>query len=275
MTARAYVFTLNNPTTKLTFNDDVKYAIWQQETGENGTTHYQGYIELKTPRRIAWMQKLIPRAHFETRKGSREQARDYCKKEETRTAGPWEHGTFEQERGKRNDLLRLQEMLKSGESERDIRDKEFCIWARNYKVIERFGILESGIKRNFKTTVYMLIGPPGCGKSKWCLEQSASAYWKQNSKWWCGYDGKSDVVIDDYYGWLPWSTLLNICDRYPCTVETKGGQVNFAAKNIYITSNTEYRLWYKNERIDIAALTRRIDFFVTINPMGTHVTPNI
>lgn len=274
--ARAYCFTVNNPTqTQINWPENVKYAIYQLEQGENGTRHLQGYLELDKPTRISAIKVYLPTAHLETRKGTREQAREYCKKNDTRIDGPWEHGLWNTSgQGRRTDIERLHELLKSNTNERDIRDKEFGLWTRHYRAIERYKLLDHAIERQWKTEVYVLIDEPGTGKSRWCMEQTKDAYWKQNSKWWCGYDGTSDVVLDDFYGWLPFSTLLNICDRYPCKVETKGGQVNFAAKKIFITSNVHWTSWYTNEKIDIRAFKRRVSYFVEIINGVAQINPN-
>lgn len=68
-----------------------------------------------------------------------------------------------------------------------------------------------------------------------------------------------NVVLDDFYGWIPYHMFLNICDRYPVTLPVKGAHVIFKAKNIYITSNKEPKQWYKEEIMDIKAIMRRID----------------
>ncbi len=65
--------------------------------------HIQGYLYLKKQARLAAMKKLLPRAHWEPRKGSHKQARAYCMKEETRTAGPFEWGDPPAQ-GKRTDV---------------------------------------------------------------------------------------------------------------------------------------------------------------------------
>lgn len=110
--------------------------------------------------------------------------------------------------------------------------------------------------RNFEVEVEVIQGPTGTGKSKWCMEHYPNAYWKQRSNWWDGYFKHEVVILDEFYGWLPYDTLLRICDRYPMLVETKGGQTQFVAKKIIITTNSEPSSWYRN--VYFPAFVRRV-----------------
>lgn len=110
--ARAWCLTLNNPpfpTDELPAHPRERYVCWQRERGANGTVHIQGYIELDRPCRLGAMRAWLPAAHFEPRNGTREQARAYCRKDDTRDegddAGPYERGDFSRGgSGARNDL---------------------------------------------------------------------------------------------------------------------------------------------------------------------------
>lgn len=86
--AKYWVFTINNPTEEETesFNnalreEKISYYCFGKEIGEQGTRHLQGYLELPQRRRINWLKRLWPRAHFEVRRGNASQARDYCRKD--------------------------------------------------------------------------------------------------------------------------------------------------------------------------------------------------
>jgi len=126
MTSFYWIFTINNPTSELTFDDRVAYAVWQKEKGENGTEHFQGYLELQKKGRMSAVKALggeFVRAHLERRKGTQAQARDYAMKEDTRVDGPWEHGEFiAREQGSRSDLAAAVEALKEGGMKRVAED---------------------------------------------------------------------------------------------------------------------------------------------------------
>lgn len=86
---RNWCFTLNNYTvsdetylSNITKTAWCLYIIFGKETGENGTPHLQGYIELKNCMKLTGLKaKFGSRYHFEPRRGSQAQAIDYCKKD--------------------------------------------------------------------------------------------------------------------------------------------------------------------------------------------------
>ena len=270
---RAWVFTLNNPerTAPIPPTEDpltwgATYVVFQLERGESGTPHLQGYCLFPSNRRLAALHRLAPKAHWEPRRGSHEQARDYCRKEEGRVDGPWEQGE-QPAPGKRNDLTLAMADVKAGMSERDIAEKYGGTWARNYNALQRYRNLVTD-HRNWKTEVTVLYGAAGTGKSRYACENHPRAYPFRAGDYWCGYDGHADVVIDDFTaGCMRYGHALHVLDRYPLIVDVKHGSGPFLARRIIITSNTPPDLWYPNCPPD--ALMRRIDNLVYITLAGT------
>lgn len=76
--------------------DDVKYVTYQVERcPKTGRLHYQGYIEFTGKKTWSWVHKNLKgleTAHLEQRKGSQDEAINYCQKVESRVRGPFEHG---------------------------------------------------------------------------------------------------------------------------------------------------------------------------------------
>lgn len=260
--SRFWCFTLNNPDGLIepaTFAD-CTYAVFQLERGSSETVHYQGYAEFTNRKRLSDVRTYLPRAHWEPRRGTQAQAIAYCTKEETRCAGPIVFGKpSESEQGRRTDLDEIRTRITKGSPEKRIAETAFGQWCRYYRSFREFRRLVT-TNRNWKSEVTVLYGPPGTGKSKWALDSSdiSQQYWKQRSQWWDGYEGQETVVLDDFYAWLPYDLLLRLCDRYPLMVETKGGQSNFLAKKIVITSNTFPEQWYKDVH-NWSAFCRRVD----------------
>lgn len=264
-----WIFTQNNPEVapleifKQALKDGlIKYAIYQKEKApETGTIHYQGYVELSRSQRLSFVRKLLPgNPHWEIRRGSAEQARDYCSKEETRVEGPFEVGTFKpSQQGKRNDLALFTQLIADGASDRALIEscpKQFFLYSKS---VDRVRTAYAPIREHV-TELYVVIGDPGFGKSSWVRSQSTDLFVKPPGKeWWNGYNGQADVLLDDYYGYLPFHVLLNLADTGDLQVEIKGGYVRFTSKRIYITSNKEPREWYKEPQKYVwPALYRRI-----------------
>lgn len=267
-TGRRYVFTLNNPTGPLVLAtaigaETVRYCVWQREIApKTGTPHFQGYVEFKKPVRLAHCKKLIPHAHFEIARGDRDQCRTYCMKTDSRDqatdAGPHEYGEFGRGgQGKRSDLLEVKAMVDKGATEKEIADEHFGTWLRSYRGIERYRRL-SVPQRTWKTKVVVKYGPPGSGKSRDAMESYPGAYWKPRGIWWDGYEGQGVVILDEFFGWLPWDTLLKLLDRYPLLVETKGGQTQYTPHTVVITTNKRPDRWYA-ATMPFEALNRRVD----------------
>ena len=274
----------------------MKYMICQLEMGEEGTQHLQGYVEMKSPVRLAAMKKILPRAHLEKSMGKREQAISYCLKLESSMGMIWHlsDGSLTISIGEDAEKLReavlsnldqtngstastklrlsaIQSKLSEGNSDviEEIADNEFDLWVRYYRAFEKYLLMKTPA-RTWKTNVHVLQGPTGTGKSKWAMDNFPSAYWKQRSNWWDGYTGHESVVLDEFYGWLPFDLLLRLCDRYPLMVETKGGQTQFAAKTIVITTNMLPCNWYKS--CYFPSFARRVDQWHILPIWGEHRT---
>lgn len=148
MTSRAWVFTYNNPNGDLnTEFTDLRYTIWQLERGESGTYHFQGYAEFKKPIRLAACKRWLSSAHWEPRRGTPTQAKEYASKEDTRIAGPWEFGEQGGAQGKRTDLDEFREAVIRGEGDDTLlRD--------HIDVVAKYPKLAGTIRRAAATAAY-------------------------------------------------------------------------------------------------------------------------
>lgn len=118
---RAWVFTLFGSTSDelrglLQANGEVVYFCYQEEVcPETERDHLQGYLVLRSKRALGFLRRLIPNAHFENRRGTHQEAKSYCSKEETRKEGTQvvEWGT-EPIQGRRNDIREFCAAVNSG-----------------------------------------------------------------------------------------------------------------------------------------------------------------
>lgn len=235
------------------------FMIYQHELGENGTNHLQGYVEFSGQKRISALKKINSSIHWESRRGTQQQAIDYCSKEDTRVMGPWEHGQRKAQ-GARSDLEAAKAILDAGGTTLDIADSDFGAYVKYNKAFDRYK-REITPTRNWGMQVYVYWGPPGTGKTRKAFEEHPDAFFKPDGEWWDGYTGQDTVVIDDFYGGMRWCFLLKLLDRYPLAVPFKGGFHQFVSKTIIFTSNVDICDWYDFEgkpNMKIGALERRI-----------------
>ncbi len=274
---RYWLFTINNPDEEgeeLFESKDpsrYKYAIWQEEAApETGTRHFQGFLILTRNQNLSYVRNhFFDLAHWDVMRGTAEQCVQYCSKEASRISGPWEAGTKPQNvgQGSRNDLLVIKEKLSQGATDTTIAEEHFGSWIRYGKRFNDYRMLTVK-KRDVKSQVIVLIGNPGTGKSYWAHSHSRNIYTVPSGKWFDNYDGVSDVLFDDYNGWVPFEKFLSMLDAYPYQVEIKGGFVNWFPRRIIITANYPVAKWYGFVgQQNIAAVERRIDYlFQSTNP---------
>lgn len=252
-----------------------KYAIWQLEAAPTtGQLHLQGYAEFDSPVSLSTLRNLdgVENAHWEARRGSADQAREYCSKQETRVDGPWTFG-LPSEQGKRSDLLRVATRIRQGEKLERIAEDEPATVIRYQRGLSWFASFHAP-QRVWAMELVVVVGPSGVGKSRYAMESYPEAYWKPPGAWWPGYTGQETVVLDEFYGSsMAFSELLRLCDRYPMTVETKGGHVAFTSKRLVFTSNQHPCNWYSAEKThqgpwETNPLNRRLQEFGKVIEMG-------
>lgn len=261
--AKNWVIVVNNPLDKgfsdycLGFDEatDV-YMICGKERGEKGTPHIQAYVQFKSRWKFERVKKRWPHAHIQVARGSPGDNVAYCSKECSH-----EHGSLEctSRQGSRNDLKEIKTLVDAGDVER-VREEYYGSFIRYRRaLLEDFDMHVA--PRREPTELHIYWGATGTGKSRKAFEEFPGAYWKPKGDWWDGYAYQQDVVIDEFYGWLPIDLMLRLCDRYPLRVPIKGGFRQFTSKRVIVTSNKSWREWWVclDERL-AAAFERRITY---------------
>jgi len=246
------------------WNEKVRFAIWQHERGASGTEHTQGYIEFKEPIKLGGIKKFehFSGAHLEKRLGSRDQAIAYSRKEETRINGPFTFGDEGKGQGRRSDLTEISAKVQKGERMQGIAESHPEAVIRYHKGIQALIEISDKRIRPSKVDVILHIGIPGTGKTFYAHNEfkEIPKYIKGSGTqhWWDGYEGEDIVVLDEFKGWIQYTTWCGICDRYPMRLEYKGGTKNLIASKIYITTNYEPIEWWTKGDFKQDAIYRRI-----------------
>lgn len=105
--------------------DVVRYCVYQHEIcPDTGREHIQGYVEFKKSIRLAAVKVLFndDSIHLERRQGTRDQAKAYCMKADSRKEGtsPVEFGTWDVSPGRRSDLQRVYDQISNGADDGEI-----------------------------------------------------------------------------------------------------------------------------------------------------------
>ena len=266
MRSRNWLFTINNPTDAdfalLTLEHlSARYLVYQLESGSNQETlHVQGYVVFADLKSLNCVRASLPRAHFEIRRGTHQQARDYCKKSETRVDGPFEFGD-EPAQGTRSDLRSACDLVLQGGSVEDLINNHTEVFVKYYRGFQQLVHLTSDYYRHDQCRGVWIHGPPGVGKTS-CVYHKvchSDIYLKAQNKWFDGYDGQTTILLDDLDGFgRVLSHYLKIwMDLHPCVGETKGGTTKLRHHRFIVTSNyTPAELWPEDPLL-CAAIERR------------------
>lgn len=190
---------------------------------------------------------------------SRSEAADaYVWKEDTAIAGTrFEIGRRPLRRNQAGDWQAIWDKAKKGELE-EIDPMVRVVHYRTLRSIAADFAEPVGMER----TVLVFWGRTGSGKSRraWA-EAGDHAYGKDpQTKFWCGYRGEENVVIDEFRGSIGIAHLLRWLDRYPVCVEIKGSSRPLLAKKFWITSNLHPQSWYPElDGETYLALERRLE----------------
>lgn len=259
---RIYEWVLSKPI-------EVRYLTWNVEIApETGREHLQGYVEFFRPHRLNAIKQILgdDSMHIEPRRGTRDEARAYAQKEDTRHPD-WETfyeiGEWIAGQGQRFDLEVVKKDLDSGKTDKEIAQDHFPTWVKFNRSFDRYRQVRVDPRDpNVTPDVSVFVGPPESGKSRAAFNENPGAYYfmrpqrNGGSIWFDGYTGQSTIILEEFYGWLPFDFLLRLIDRYPMRVETKGGSVEMAATKFVFTTNTEPDQWYRVTNLQ--ALKRRI-----------------
>lgn len=233
--------------------------IWlrgQQERGESGYLHWQVIVGFAAKQSLAGVRCFFASAHAELTRSKH--AADYVWKDATSVDGTrFELGA---KPFCRNSKVEWEDCWKAAQAG-DLLKIPAHVRFVSYRTIRAIGAdydRPQAVERN--ASVYW--GPTGVGKSRLAWEKAGmDAYPKDpRSKFWCGYQGEEDVIIDEFRGGIAIGHILRWLDRYPVRVELKGSSRPLVAPRIWITSNLAPSDWYPDaDAATVAALMRRLN----------------
>lgn len=281
--ARNFLFTLNNPTDQesalfvrllgepeLRLRRAIRYIVFQTEQGENGTRHFQGYVEFTKSMRLNAVKQALGtnRIACFARRGSQRQARAYVTKEDTRIDGPRGEAGIPAVQNTKEAMLELTQDLRDGKGISDVL-QQYPVQAllHRQKIVDEFLFLQPD--RDWPMDIEIYVGASGTGKSTTAKRNNPKAYhcpWPTGGRWWWpNYLGQECIILDEFRHQIKMDVMLKLFDRHPWHLEAKGQQFKMASKKIIITTNIDPRDWYPKLDADTKdPLRRRIQEFAKI-----------
>jgi len=222
----------------------VDYVICQVERAPTtGKVHLHAYLQFPTNKRFTALKRLSDRADWEIRRGTHEEAKAYCSKEDTRANGPWELGHEKiPQQGKRNDWALVSEKAKQGCSRRQILldQPHLAPCVKGVDALIEAHLPPPPLQREIE--VWYLYGETGTGKTHRAMTSFPQAF-KIKGKY---YEGKSfddykaeKVLILDEWDPVEWPlTFMNsILDKWECRLQCRYYNKTAYWEKVIITSN--------------------------------------
>nr|UZT54559.1 MAG: putative replication-associated protein [scracolig virus 1] len=253
----------------------VTYTKGQEECGGNTAGfHLQFYVEFEKKAKLSTLKNVFSkRIHWEVRKGTSEQAADYCGKEDTRVHGGiiWEDGERSKvKKGSRTDLESVREMMLSGKKRKDIAGEHFATFVRYYRGLEAaataLGVkLDDDVDEFHERECYIFYGTAGSGKtlsakrlmfgdSIYVPQKTAGGIYTFES-----YMGERWIFLDEFAPkCMDCETLKQIMDTGRCVLPARGTGNSKPGLHcgVVITTNLDPETWY-DKPVHWAAISRR------------------
>lgn len=227
--SKYWCFTKNNYTPEdvsfcgTLFPERVSYVVIGREVGESGTRHLQGYLELPQRWRRSQVITMLPGAHIELRRGTGQQASDYCKKD-----GDYdEYGNLAvPAQGRRSDLQEVTEAIANGASKRKIAQDFPEQYVKYHKGLEKLIDIHQDLKPAnvfhgpFRWNIEpsgsdIFVGESGIGKTEYAKHLMPDALFVTHIDQLYQYDPDvhSGIIFDDMsFKHLPREAQIHLVD---------------------------------------------------------------
>lgn len=286
-----WCFTYNNPpldgdefVSLLESKGDIKMAVFQKETGEEGTEHFQGYMETNKRMYTTGVHSMLAphKLALLHAKGTKIQNHKYCTKEETRTDGPYyvkseagDYGRKNGNQGKRTDLDEFAALVieEGGITERVIAEQpghvmayskhannligyiaynkakadDMAFWKEQYR---KHAAGEESLGQQQRKLI-LRFGPTAVGKTTEVKREVKGGLGKEvyekmaTNKWWDNYKQEEHVLVDEFVGNQSIDEFKAMSNCGVVQMESKGTMGLFSATHIYYTTNRHPSQWWK------------------------------
>ena len=256
------------------------YLVYQPEKcPDTGRLHVQGFLQLGDKKRLSQLVKAWPGCHFESMRGTTDEAGAYCKKDESYFAHDgidrYEFGVCRKQGGRADIDLLKSIIVEKGGLKRIAEDhpEEFL----RYTKLERWGEVLRPSRPNRPRQLLVYYGAPGTGKSFTAYRDFGDDMYTPASNnsgvlSFETYAQQSCILIDDFMpGQIGAGALKTMTDRYPNKLIGRNVSPENMADTIIITSNLDPRVWFSSDPTFFPALVRRCASMIECRLSETHL----
>lgn len=226
----------------------ILYSIIGDEIAPTtGKRHYQWYIRFENLVKKKNVIKYLKGIHVQKYNGGDFNNKTYSSKDKV----IFEYGTPAKQ-GERTDLNLVKDQILAGTKVDDLT-------LENPNLFHQYGrtlckLEDIAMRKKFRTEMtkgFWYYGETGAGKSHKAFENfTPDTHYVLNlndNGWWEGYAQQETVILNEFRGQIPYSELLDLCDKYPKSVKRRNREpMPFTSKRIIVTSSLHPKDVYHN-----------------------------
>ena len=263
----SFQLTINNPTyhgydhhtiaEKLVLNfKTLRYFCMADEIGKEGTYHTHVYVCFNSRVRFSTLKKQFEVAHIEAAYSTAESNFEYItktgrwadtEKAETKVEGTFEEwGTFPVQKGKKEDMEELYEMVKNGYTNAEILaiNNDYILQIDKLDKLRTLLLTEKYKNtRRLDLTVTYIYGATGTGKTRGILDKHGDANVYRVTDYehpFDSYNCQPVIAFDEYRSQIRISDMLNYLDIYPIELAAKYSNKYACISNWSLEQQYEY-----------------------------------
>ena len=226
-------------------NDELQYAIFQREVGEEcATPHFQFFVNFKGAKQFSWVKKTLPYGcHFKPMITTKRFCKNYCSKPDGRISGPYEVGEFIEERG-RSDLAQITDHINEGMTLDEIAQNypsQYIMYSRQIKELYQRTLTKKFRAKFRKMTVNYIHGKTDTGKTKFLADKYGYENFCRvkfyDSRAFDKYENERVLVLDEYRTSFKITDMLHFLDGHPLDLPCRYADKTACYDTVYIITN--------------------------------------
>lgn len=263
------------------------FAFQLESAPTTGYLHFQGFMQFVNRKRFDWIQTHIQKFEYlDGMKGKASQAWAYATKLETRTAGPWTFGDFDEITTKKDttyeDALKAPTVREAIEIVKQNRPRDYCLYGstieRNINNAHKKPFTHKYNMKDFNreplvfTKSSLVYGPSNTGKTSFVLAHFKNPLFVSHADGLKKLTPDHDAIVFDdlsFTHWPPESVIQLVDQDQDRDVHIRYGTATIPAGTTKVFTHNKKEIFYKPDVSEDqkTAIDRRVDYFHVQNKL--------